>query len=416
MGQKQRRWSNVTRSGKLHYNQEQLVIAKRSSALEYARSQGYNLNGKGNRWTLAEHDSMVFLTDGRWYWNSRGYSGRAIEFIMYYEDRTLPEAVLILNGVDLNAPSAHRLRPDYKPQQQETAPKELEIPTRSPDMRRTFSYLAVTRGIDYQIIREMVLQGRVFETQNEHAGKIYHNASFAGLDENGVIRSISLRGCAAASTYKGEVPGSDKEIPFLIPGTQNTMQLCVFESAIDAMSHATIQKLIGKPWDQCFRVAMGGNNTIAPIQRIMQDHPRLRKVIFCLDHDSAGQKQCAAYQEALKKAGIPEDCMDVLSVPYGKDWNEYLQYWRSVVRQHRDLPTTEMDGQGVSCCGRIHYLEDNGSVGATVAYGEPSQFTSAMQKLEELCIPFVAETPEQILALHRSEQRRAERKQPRNTE
>ena len=85
----------MTRSGKLHYNAEQLAVAKAASALEYARSSGYPLVGRGNRWTMKGHDSMVFLTDGRWYWNSRRLSGRALDFIVGYEGRTLPEAVLL---------------------------------------------------------------------------------------------------------------------------------------------------------------------------------------------------------------------------------------------------------------------------------------------------------------------------------
>ena len=46
-------------------------------------------------------NSMVFTTDGRWFWNSHSLKGRAIEFIMAYEDKTLPEAVLILNHVHI---------------------------------------------------------------------------------------------------------------------------------------------------------------------------------------------------------------------------------------------------------------------------------------------------------------------------
>ena len=399
----QRRWYNVTRSGKLHYNQEQLAVAKAASALEYARSRGYNLKGGGSRWTLAEHDSMVFLADGRWYWNSRGYSGRAIEFIMYYEEKTLPEAVLLLNGVDLAAPTASAPRPVCAPQQRETAPKELEIPARSPNLRRTFRYLAVTRGIDDQIIRALVKEHRIFETIKELPdGRACHNIAFAGLDEHGEIRSVSLRGCAASSTYKGEAPGSDKAFPFVIPGTADSKTLFVFESAIDAMSHATLQKLVGEPWDRCFRVAMSGNNTIAPIRRILMGHPGIHKIAFCLDNDDAGQKQCASYLSALKEAGVPENCLDAISVPCGKDWNEYLQHWRAVVRRHTELPTTETDGPEGPTYGRIHYLEDDGAVGATVAYSDSRRFAAAVQKLREVRVPFVAETPEQLRELNRS--------------
>lgn len=404
-----KRWSNVTRSGKLHYNADQLAAAKAASALEYARSRGYPLEGRGNRWTMKGHDSMVFLGDGRWYWNSRGLRGRAIEFVMHYEGRTLPEAVLILNGVDLSEPrAAPAAVPSYDPPKVQPEKRALEIPARSRDMRRSFSYLAVTRGIDYGIVRELVRQGRIFETVSQKAdGTAYHNVAFAGLDDQGVIQSVSLRGCVPGSSFKAEVPGSNKAFPFTIPGRAGAETLYVFESAIDAMSHATIQKLVGNPWDDGFRVALGGNNTIVPIQKMLTGNPSIRNIAFCLDADTPGQKMCASYMDALRKAGIQEDRLSVITVPYGKDWNAYLQRWRSVIVRHDALPTTEYELPDMAtCCGRIHYLEPDGSVGTTVAYCTPKQFADTVRNLQRLGAPFVAETPEQLRELEQRHMRR----------
>lgn len=408
-----RRWSNVTRSGRLHYNAEQLAVAKAASALEYARSQGYPLVGSGSRWTMQGHDSMVFLADGRWYWNSRGLSGRAVDFIVGYEGRTLPEAVLLLNGIDLTAPeTAPTAVPSYEPQNVAQEKRSLEIPARSQDMRRSFSYLAVTRGIDYDIVRELVRQGRIFETVNQKDGVSYHNAAFAGLDDRGVIQSISLRGCAAQSTFKAEVPGSNKAFPFVVPGRADAGTLYVFESAIDAMSHATLCKLAGEPWNDGVRVAMGGNNTILPIHRLLKEHPAIQNITFCLDSDEAGRKMTTAYMEALKKAGIAEERLSVLSVPYGKDWNAYLQHWRTLVAKSAELPTTDSEPtNGQPCCGRVHYLDKTGNVSVTVAYYSTAQFAAALKELTAHHAPIVAETPEQLQELERRNQRRQLRTQ-----
>lgn len=409
-----RKWSNVTRSGKLHYNAEQLAAAKAASALEYARSRGYPLEGRGNRWTMKGHDSMVFLSDGRWYWNSRGLNGRALDFVVGYEGRSLPEAVLMLNGVDLSAPEiTPPAVPNYDSPQLQPERKTLVLPERSPDMRRSFSYLAITRGIDYDIVRELVRQGRIFEAVNQRAdGSVYHNVAFAGLDERGVIRSVSLRGCAVQSTFKAEVPGSNKAYPFTIPGQEGAETLYVFESAIDAMSHATICKLLDEPWDKSVRVALGGSNTIAPITRLLQSNPTIRNVVFGLDMDEAGQRMTALYMEHLQKAGAVIDRMDVLSVPYGKDWNAYLQQWRRVVAQHAELPTTEYErSDRESCCGRIHYLAADGSVSASVAYCTPAAFRQVVCRLRSEGVPFVAETPEQLQMLERRAQRRRTREE-----
>ena len=403
-----KRWSNVTRSGKLHYNAEQLAVAKAASALEYARSSGYPLVGRGNRWTMKGHDSMVFLTDGRWYWNSRRLSGRALDFIVGYEGRTLPEAVLLLNGIDLTAPeTTPTATRSYAPQDVPQEKQLLEIPARSQNMRRSFSYLAVTRGIDYDIVRELVRQGRIFEAVNQKAdGTVYHSVAFAGLDDHGVIQSISLRGCAVQSAFKAEAPGSNKAFPFIIPGRADAGTLYVFESAIDAMSHATLCKLVNEPWNDGVRVAMGGNNTIQPILRLLTEHPAIQNIAFCLDADEAGRKMTAAYMEALKKAGIPEEQLSVLPVPYGKDWNAYLQHWRSVVARYAELPTTEAEYPDLKTwCGRIHYLQADGTVRKTVAYCTPEKFQTAVHEMKRAAAPIVVETPQQLQALERRQTR-----------
>ena len=91
---------------KAHYTQEQHEAAMRNNhALNYALSRGYQLVRNGQSYRMKEHDSMVFTLDGRWYWNSRSLSGRAVEFITQYElggssADNLVRAILILAGDD----------------------------------------------------------------------------------------------------------------------------------------------------------------------------------------------------------------------------------------------------------------------------------------------------------------------------
>ena len=87
----------ISKNGKPYYTKEQYEAARyNSNALEYARSQGYELVRQGAYYTMKEHDSMVFTPQGTWFWNSRGVHGTAQEFQMYYENKTLTEAVLTL--------------------------------------------------------------------------------------------------------------------------------------------------------------------------------------------------------------------------------------------------------------------------------------------------------------------------------
>ncbi len=408
MGRNERKWSNTTRSGKLHYNEDQLAAAKAASAMEYALQHGYELVGTGFRRTMKDHDSMIFLGDGRWYWNSQGRSGRAIEFVMYYENHTLPEAVLLLNGVDL-ATAKKTTSPTYTPKDTKKPQIEFELPTRSSDMRRAFGYLAQKRGLDYEIIREMVEQGRIFQAQNESKGRIFHNVAFAGLDKNGVIRAVSLRGCTDGSTFKAEVPGSDKHYPFCVPGQPDATTLCVFESAIDALSHATIEKLTGVNWREKNRVAMSGNNTISPILSQIDKYPNTSEIVFCLDNDAGGQKQYETYRKALLERGIPADRIRTQTVPVGKDWNEYLQTWRAVIKDYRNIKTTDFDGTDKTTTGetigRIHYLADDKTISATSSFADKKHFHDISAHFLALQIPVIIETRPQLEELHRQEMR-----------
>ena len=97
-------WKNMplSKAGNLYYTEEQFQKARYdSSALEYARAQGYSLIQKGKYFTLAEHDSMVFTDQGSWFWNSRQLKGGALEFMTTYEHKTFVESVLILSGENI---------------------------------------------------------------------------------------------------------------------------------------------------------------------------------------------------------------------------------------------------------------------------------------------------------------------------
>ena len=87
----------ISRSNRTYYTKEEYEAAKRNdNALFYAQRQGYDLVRTGRYFYMRQHDSLVFAPSGCWFWNSRGLSGRALEFIVLYEGRSFPEAVLIL--------------------------------------------------------------------------------------------------------------------------------------------------------------------------------------------------------------------------------------------------------------------------------------------------------------------------------
>lgn len=317
---------------KPRFTDEQLQHARECSALEYARAQGYDLVRVGSFYTLRQHDSMRFSPDGSWFWNSRGLKGGAIDFIMHYENRTLPEAVLILNGLDPHAVTSEvkQTSARFLPKEEDLlAVKEekvLELPPKAEDLRHVFAYLATTRGIDYQLIKQLVMERRIYESQIVSSGKTHSNAVFLALDEQGHPRGATIRGCSTSSSFKMESIGSDKSYPFELHGKQGEeTALYIFESPIDALSHATLYKNNHVEDKHICRISIGGNGKVEAILRTLQQKP-IKSVVFCLDNDDAGQKIYDRLRAELlaSDSGLTSKNISQEKVPSGKDWNEYL--------------------------------------------------------------------------------------------
>lgn len=397
---------------KLWYTDEQYKYAEKCSALEYAQSRGYELIRKGNYYQMKEHDSMVFRTDGMWFWNSRSLIGSAIKFIMAYEDKTVVEAVQILNHVE--GQTYDDVKKGVLPQHNTPQPKQayhdpvplekapFKLPAQSNDFRRMFGYLCGTRKLDRDILRELIHQGSLYESIYRYVVKStgelkeIHNAVFVGKDEHGEPKSAFQRGLSSLgenTTYKRDVPGSDPSAPFLIPGRKGTDTVIVFEASIDAISHACIYKDAGLDDKLYDRIALGGTEKTVGLNTYLQTHPNISRVVIAMDEDAAGRAADLKIRELL---GEEKYAVVSLRQSVGKDWNDYLVKWRQIAEKAACLPTTSIDGPETGkSVGRIHYLDDRGLVKDTVSYADRAAF----QHQVRLCLNsgrrIVAETPEQ---------------------
>lgn len=396
---------------KLYFTEEQYRYAReRCSALEYARSKGYALVRKGNYYQMKDHDSMIFTTDGRWFWNSRSLKGRAIEFVMAYEGLTLPQAVQTLNHVEgqtyADVQSGRKIHSaaEFSHTPPSVTPTEripFKVPKQSPDFRRMFGYLCGTRKLDSDILRDLIHQGSLYESVYRYVVKStgelkeIHNAVFVGKDEYGEPRSAFQRGLSSLgenTTYKRDVAGSNPAVPFCIPG-DNAKTVIVFEASIDAISHASIYKDAGLDYKMYDRIALGGTEKTIGLTTYLQNHPNITRVVIATDEDAAGRAADQKIRELL-----PEGKFDIVSQrqSMGKDWNDYLVKWRQIAEDVAQLPTTSNYSlEPEKTVGRIHYLNDRGTVAATVAYSD----RAALEHQAQLCLNsgrrVVVETPEQ---------------------
>lgn len=323
----------ISKSGKLYFSSTQIEAARACSALEYARSAGYELVRHGAMaYHLKEHDSMVFKADGQWFWNSRGLKGRAIEFIMYYEQRSLPVAVHMLLSNSAAVPDTSS--PAAPPPAEYDEEKPFELPEKSPTFKRLFAYLCKTRMLDGEIIKELARQGRIYESVRKYVchstGEVRtaHNVVFVGLDEQGQPRSAFQRGTNTATSFKRDAPGSQKMYAFCCPGRDGVTTVAAFEASIDAISHATLAKLYGKDWQDRDRIALGGVTGLA-LFHYLETYPQVKHIELCLDNDAAGREGAKRLIVELQHHGYDAEHgytvrTSLPSAEYGKDWNECL--------------------------------------------------------------------------------------------
>lgn len=332
----------VSKNGRLYFTQAQFEEARSRSALDYARSAGYDLVKIKGDYRLKEHNSMIFTKDGRWYWKSQGLGGGILDFMQHYEGMSLPEAVnhLTVGYVTAQRPPLPSCLPKSNPEL-----KPFELPEKSPTFKRLFAYLCATRNLDVEIVQELVAQHRIYESVRRYpapgTGELReaHNIVFVGFDEAGNPKSAFQRGTNTyGAAFKRDVAGSDKTYPFCCPGREGVTAVSAFEASIDAISHATSAKRSGRDWRDQDRIALGGIS-VSPLLYYLHYHPHVKLINLCLDNDTAGQTGNNRLAATLAKKGYTakNGYRVTVSFPKLKDWNEDLV--RSCQRPRPDYGT-----------------------------------------------------------------------------
>lgn len=377
------------KTGEIYYTDEELQEAlKHNNAL----SRGYDLVRCGSEYHLKEHDSMVFKRDGRWYWNSQGLHGHALDFIQAYENRSYQEAVCVLAGtIDRPVPVG---LPREMPSQGEEERPEFILPEPSRNNRNLFAYLIKERGVDSDLVKRLV------ERHNIYQGMTYNKLKIAGYDEKGtawykvkeryreefakvprVRESVCnskkngvfhMAECLSGDTLqqllengqiriyqnlvmlgygsdgsphyasmrsmnsrgkpvKVDVPGSDKSYPFVLDGKPGGDTVCVFESPIEAMSYRTLCKITGSSRIACPMISQGGAAAQQALDRYLKGHSEIRSIVVGLNNDSKtfGHNINAGKNGTEKiRKNYEKQYQIIIHQPYLDDWNDVLKNYR----------------------------------------------------------------------------------------
>lgn len=273
-----------------YFTPEDIQQAKQLDLLTYLQiyEPDQLVKVSGDTYCTKEHDSLK-ISNGKWHWFSRQIGGKtAIDYLVKVRGCSFLEAMEIIQGKPL--PKAI---PAPAPKQE---PKRLLLPERNDNADAVIRYLK-GRGIHDVILRYCMENDLLFESRK------YHSAVFLGYDKGGVPRYGNVRG--TVGDYKGELSGSDKHYSFSIPGCSQTVH--VFESAIDALSYATLELFEGKNWHEDHLLSLAGvfvtkRENVVPValSRYLADHPEIRTLRLHLDNDSIGRGAVAGIVGGLR--------------------------------------------------------------------------------------------------------------------
>lgn len=149
----------------LNFTQQQYQLAKAISLINYLMSQGQQFKKEGNRYRHKQHDSLIINENNKWFWNSRNlYGNNAISYLRLVEKMSLPDAVHALTGA--STITTTNININHEKAAEEKQP--FILPSKADNYKRAFAYLNKTRGIDSDIISEMMKQHKIYESSQFH--------------------------------------------------------------------------------------------------------------------------------------------------------------------------------------------------------------------------------------------------------
>lgn len=293
------------------FTDAELDTARNTDLPDLLASLGYQVKRVGNYYTTKEMDSLRIKNRRTWFRYSENRGGDAIDFLQHFYGKSFPEAVEYL--LDYHGGARYpRAPPAVHPKEPPPEPPPFALPPPNADNRRAAAYLR-KRGIAAQVVENFIKAGLLYEDA-EH-----HNCVFVGKDASGKPVFAAKRGTYDLDgvTFKGDQPGSNKDVAFRLPCDPNFLRVYVFEAPIDLMSYCTLHRRVKQN-----AVALCGLYD-GPLETYLRENPHIRQIDLCLDVDKKGQE---AVEELKKKYTQRGYSVTVHTPRRGKDWNEYLQF------------------------------------------------------------------------------------------
>jgi hypothetical protein len=275
-------------------------------------------------------DSLIIYNDRTWNrWSGKGSitGGTQIDFLMAFGGASSPQEAIkklleLRNGA---MPSTQYYNTESKNVSRAEAAQDRDkmvLPPKNENYKRLYAYLIQTRGLSSEVISDFVHRRLIYEEA------VHHNIVFCGYDPEGNVRYAGMRGTADiyGKKFKADVPGNDKNYGVNIVN-KGSSKLLVFEAVIDCMSYIELYN------DYSSNKLVLGMVEDNPLVQFLKDYNHIDTIHFCLDNDEAAHTALYGRRDAnggISKEGLVSKyerqgyMVDVITPPYGKDFNETL--------------------------------------------------------------------------------------------
>lgn len=304
--------------GRNSFTKEELAIAKSVDLTAVAGCLGYTVKRIGNYYTLKEIDSLRIYNKKSWFRWSRQYDkgengGSQIDFLRVFAGMNVKEAVFWL--LDFAGYRGYKERETKAVITEVKAGEEKKpfiLPPVASDNHFLYQYLMRDRKLSKEVIDVFVREGLLYEERR------HHNIVFKGTDRNGHSLFASMRGVfdRNGNSFKCDVAGNNKNYGFNV-WDEESLEVEVFESAIDLMSYADIYN------DFYSNKLALGMLSDAPLVTFLQEHPQITTIKFCLDNDEPGRRATEQLMQKYYEKGY--EVVDCPPPRNYKDYNQWLQ-------------------------------------------------------------------------------------------
>lgn len=332
------------------------------SILDYAKVKGFELEKTGKEYKVPGYGGLYIREDGK-VWNcfSQKKGGGIAQFCQFITGKEWFESMHDIADtmkIDINN-RENKSTPNSKTKKEKNQDekifkineleekeitkeekKEFVLPEKAANNKNLFAYLNKTRGIDNDIIKKFVEEGKIYQE------KKFNSIIFKVSDEQGNDIGSQWHSTLTNKSSMGFKKRSKLEYPFFIGGKGS--DLYIFESPIDLMSYLSLAKLKGQ-FEQLKEnhfIATWSINNDELIDKYLQQNPQLDGIVICYDNDTKADKNYGQEkaQELMEK--YSHKFYFTIDVPGEKDFNDDLKLWikKNITKEtpEKDLATSNI--------------------------------------------------------------------------